>query len=148
MITFIFQAAGGGMAAVGGSIASTGEKVSRSKRFDERLLIYDVFLSDIPGRSNRSSMQLWSLHHSSSGVRVQGVSRYAPFPHMSLLIKEHLQLSRKTSPEKWHNAVTDRRMGSRFAWRRDWTVLYRVLIATCVGYLVRTHLADRYRFET
>lgn len=30
IITFLFQAAGGGMASVGGSIASTGETVSRS----------------------------------------------------------------------------------------------------------------------
>lgn len=43
VITFLFQASGGGMAAVGGSIASTGEKVSRTKRFDERFLLTMFF---------------------------------------------------------------------------------------------------------
>ncbi|KAJ9121444.1 hypothetical protein QFC24_004782 [Naganishia onofrii] len=86
------------MAAVGGSIASTGEKIS---------LV---------------------------GLIAQACS----FGLFTILLLVFGYKVRKTSPEKWHNAVSDRKMGSRFAWRRDWTVLYRVLIATCVGYLVRS----------
>jgi hypothetical protein len=34
--------------------------------------------------------------------------------------------------------VHERKSGPRFAWRRDWTLLYGILLLTCVGYLVRT----------
>ncbi|GHJ90211.1 hypothetical protein NliqN6_6613 [Naganishia liquefaciens] len=98
IVTFLFQAAGGGMASAGGSIASTGETIS---------LV---------------------------GLIAQACS----FTLFTLLLTVFGMKIRKAAPEKWHQAAHERKNGSRFAWRRDWTLMYRVLLATCAGYLVRS----------
>ncbi|KAI5449232.1 hypothetical protein NCC49_005211 [Naganishia albida] len=98
VVTFLFQAAGGGMASAGGSIATTGEKISL----------------------------------------VGLVAQACSFGLFTILLLVFGFKIRKTSPEKWHQAVHERKTGPKFAWRSDWTLLYGILLLTCVGYLVRS----------